>query len=88
LLTAPLMTVTSEATKPVTISEKTTFTVNGALVGVGAVVENWLTVGAVPSKVRLSVLLARLLLPAVSSAAPAAMESVTLPSAVGVTSNV
>jgi len=48
LLTEPLVTLTSEATKPVTISEKTTFTANGALVGVGAVVENWVTVGAVP----------------------------------------
>ena len=88
MLTAPLVTVTSEATKPVTISEKTTFTVNGALVGVGAVVENVVTVGTVPSNVRVSVLLAKLLLPAVSFAAPAAMESVTAPSAVGVTSKV
>ena len=88
MLTAPLVTVTSEATKPVTISEKTTFTVNGALVGVGAVVENVVTVGTVPSNVRVSVLLTRVLLPAISFAAAAAMESVTAPSAVGVISKV
>jgi hypothetical protein len=79
-----LPTVTSPATKPVTLSEKVAVTVNAVLVVLAAALVN-VTVGRVTSAVRESRVATVLPLPAASLVLPAAMSTVTVPSAAGVT---
>jgi len=81
-----LPTVTSDASKPATLSENVAVTVKAALVTAGAALES-VRAGRVTSAMRESCVAAVLPLPPVSLAASAATSTVTAPSAAGVTVN-
>ena len=85
LPTFALVTVISVLSNPVTFSLNFAVTLNAALTVV-ADADVKATVGAVKSEVRVNPVAAVLLLPAVSVALAASISTVTLPSAVGVTS--
>jgi hypothetical protein len=87
LPTVALVTVISVLSNPVTSSLNVAVTLNAALTVV-ADADVKVTVGAVKSAVRVNPVAAVLLLPAVSVALAASTSTVTLPSAVGVTSKV
>jgi hypothetical protein len=78
--------VTSDASKPVTLSEKVAVTTYPALIELAAALES-VSVGRVRSAVRMSRVAEVLPLPAVSVAEPAATSTVTAPSAAGITLN-
>jgi hypothetical protein len=82
-----LATVISLLSNPATFSLNVAVTLNAALTRV-AEFEFKVTDGAVTSAVRVNPVAALLLLPAVSVATAASTSTVTLPSALGVTSNV
>ena len=82
-----LVRLTSLAINPVTLSLNVAVTLNGVFVIVGDA-EVKATFGAVKSAVRVNPVAAVLLLPALSFALSASTLTVTLPSALGVTSKV
>ena len=82
-----LVRLTSLAINPVTLSLNVAVTKNGAFVVVGDA-DVKATVGGVMSAVRVNPVAAVLLLPAASFALSASTSTVTLPSALGVTSKV
>jgi hypothetical protein len=87
LPTVALVTLISVLSNPVTSSLNVAVTLNAALTVV-ADADVKATVGGVKSAVRVNAVAAVLLLPAVSVALAASTSTVTLPSALGVTSKV